>query len=85
VITTCSPRNFDYVKGLGASQAFDYRGDSVVGEIITALKGSKLAGAFAVAAGSAGPGASLDGLFRQRPPSLRLFRAFAGSGCRPPG
>ena len=52
VITTCSPKNFDYVKRLGASQAFDYRGNAVVGEIVAALKGKKLAGAFAVAAGS---------------------------------
>jgi hypothetical protein len=53
VITTCSPKNFDYVKRLGASQAFDYRGNAVVGEIVAALNGKKLAGAFAVAAGSA--------------------------------
>jgi NADPH:quinone reductase-like Zn-dependent oxidoreductase len=25
VITTCSPRNFDFVKGLGAVEAFDYK------------------------------------------------------------
>jgi NADPH:quinone reductase-like Zn-dependent oxidoreductase len=31
VITTCSPRNFDYVKRLGASQAFDYRSNAVAG------------------------------------------------------
>jgi NADPH:quinone reductase-like Zn-dependent oxidoreductase len=100
VITTCSPGNFDYVKRLGASQAFDYRSNTVTSEIVTALKGSKLAGAFAVTAGSheacaeilsasegaktlvfaTGPGASLDDLFRQRPSSMRLFRAFLGVG-----
>jgi NADPH:quinone reductase-like Zn-dependent oxidoreductase len=100
VITTCSPRNFDYVKRLGASQAFDYRGNTVTGDIVRALNGRKLAGAFAITAGSAGPcaeilraskgakvlviatapGASLDDLFRQRPSSMRLFRAFAGAG-----
>jgi NADPH:quinone reductase-like Zn-dependent oxidoreductase len=105
VITTCSPRNFDYVKGLGASQAFDYRSNTVVGEIIAALQGRKLAGAFAVAAGSAGPcaeivraseggkvlvmatapGASVDELFRQRPSSMRLFRAFARAGLSTAG
>lgn len=52
VITTCSPRNFDYVKRLGASQAFDYRSNTVTSEIVAALKGGKLAGAFAVTAGS---------------------------------
>jgi len=100
VITTCSPRNFDYVKRLGASQAFDYRSNTVTSEIVTALKGGKLAGAFAVTAGSheacaeilrasegtktlvfaTGPGASLDDLFRQRPSSMRLLRAFLGVG-----
>ena len=53
VITTCSPANFVYVKRLGASRAFDYRGNAVTGEIVTALKGKRLAGAFAIAAGSA--------------------------------
>jgi NADPH:quinone reductase-like Zn-dependent oxidoreductase len=100
VITTCSPRNFGYVKRLGASQAFDYRSNTVADEIVRALKGRTLAGAFAITAGSAGPcaeilsasegakvlvlatapGASLDDLFRQRPSSLRLFRAFAEVG-----
>jgi NADPH:quinone reductase-like Zn-dependent oxidoreductase len=114
VITTCSPGNFGYVKRLGASQAFDYHSGTVAREIVAALKGRKLAGAFAIGAGShescaeilgacdgakvlvfaAAPGASLDDLFRQRPSSMRLFRAFAGVGlstaalmwrCRRPG
>jgi NADPH:quinone reductase-like Zn-dependent oxidoreductase len=100
VITTCSPANFGYVQRLGASQAFDYHSPTVVADITAALTGKKLAGAFAVAAGSAGPcaqilracdgakvlvfatapGASLDELFRQRPSSMRLFRAFARTG-----
>lgn len=100
VITTCSPRNFDYVKRLGASQAFDYRRNAVVGEIVTALKGKRLAGAFAITPGGAGPcaeilsasegakvlvlavppGASLGDLFRQRPSSMQLLRAFVRAG-----
>jgi NADPH:quinone reductase-like Zn-dependent oxidoreductase len=59
VITTCSPRNFDYVKRLGASQAFDYRSNTVAGEIVRALRGKRLAGAFAIAAGAAGPCAEI--------------------------
>lgn len=53
VITTASPRNFDYVKKLGASQAFDYNEAAVVEDIVKALKGKTIAGALAIGAGSA--------------------------------
>ncbi|KAI1613293.1 zinc-binding oxidoreductase alcohol dehydrogenase [Exophiala viscosa] len=33
VITTCSPRNFDYVKSLGAAEAFDYNDKSAASKI----------------------------------------------------
>jgi len=33
VLTTCSPRNFEYVKSLGASEAFDYNSPSVIEDI----------------------------------------------------
>jgi len=33
VLTTCSPRNFDYVKSLGADAAFDYKSDTCVKDI----------------------------------------------------
>ena len=39
VVTTASPRNFDYVKRLGASQAFDYRSKTVVADIVAACQG----------------------------------------------
>jgi NADPH:quinone reductase-like Zn-dependent oxidoreductase len=55
VITTCSPRNFDYVKRLGASQAFDYRSNAVASDIVRALKGKRLAGALAITTGSHEP------------------------------
>lgn len=55
VITTASPRNFDYVKNLGASQVFDYNKKDVVKDIIEAFKGKTCAGALAIAAGSADP------------------------------
>jgi hypothetical protein len=47
--------NFGYVKGLAASQAFDYHDDAVAGDIVAALKGKRLAGALAIGAGSHGP------------------------------
>ncbi|MGI8989692.1 MAG: zinc-binding alcohol dehydrogenase family protein [Bryobacteraceae bacterium] len=53
VITTSSPRNFDYVKKLGASQVFDYNSQTVVKDIIRAFKGKTIAGALAMGAGSA--------------------------------
>ncbi|KAF2741236.1 zinc-binding oxidoreductase CipB [Polyplosphaeria fusca] len=52
VITTASPKNFDYVESLGASQAFDYRGPTAIADITTALKGKKCAGAIAIGEGS---------------------------------
>ena len=55
VITTSSPRNADYVKRLGASQSFDYRSETVVSDIVNALRGKQLAGALAIGKGSADP------------------------------
>ena len=59
VITTASPRNFDYVKELGASQVFDYNSKTVVKDIIAAFQGKTLAGAFAIGKGSAEPCADI--------------------------
>ncbi len=53
VITTASPRNFDYVKRLGARLAFDYRSKTVISDIINALRGREIAGALAIGIGSA--------------------------------
>ena len=53
VITTSSPRNFDYVKKLGASQVFDYNSKTVVEDVIEALRGKTIAGALAIGTGSA--------------------------------
>jgi len=59
VITTASPRNFDYVRALGASQAFDYRSTTVVHDLIAAFRGQTLAGALAIGTGSAEPCADI--------------------------
>jgi len=45
VFTTASPKNFNYVKKLGASQAFDYHSKTVVDDMVAALKGKTIAGA----------------------------------------
>ena len=41
VITTCSPKNFDFVKSLGASAAFDYKEENV-GQKVCTSKGWEL-------------------------------------------
>ena len=53
VITTASPRNFDYVRKLGASRAFDYNSRTVIADVIEAFKDRTLAGALSIGAGSA--------------------------------
>lgn len=53
VITTASPKNFDYVKKLGASQVFDYNSSTVVSDLTMALKDKSMAGAFDAVGGSA--------------------------------
>ncbi len=52
VITTASPRNFAYVKKLGASRAFDYNSQTVVKDVIGAFDGKTIAGALAIGRGS---------------------------------
>ena len=37
VVTTCSPRNFDYVKSLGADKAFDHGSPSVIDDVAAEL------------------------------------------------
>jgi threonine dehydrogenase-like Zn-dependent dehydrogenase len=53
VIATASPRNFAYVKHLGAVEAFDYRSSTVIADIVRALQGREIAGALAIGQGSA--------------------------------
>ncbi|MCJ1258676.1 hypothetical protein MMC24_006509 [Lignoscripta atroalba] len=53
VITTSSPRNFDYVKNLGASQVFDYNSKTIVPDLVHAFKGKTCAGAFSIGPGAA--------------------------------
>lgn len=55
VLTTCSPRNFELCKRLGASKVYDYNSPTVAQDIITALKGKTVAGALTMST----PGAEL--------------------------
>ncbi|RDW87088.1 zinc-binding alcohol dehydrogenase family protein [Aspergillus mulundensis] len=45
VFSTASPRNFEYVRKLGAAQVFDYHSASVVDDLLAALQGKTLVGA----------------------------------------
>ena len=52
VVATASPKNFDYVKSLGAACAFDYNSKNLVRDIVEALRGKEVVGALAIGAGS---------------------------------
>ncbi|KAK4867166.1 hypothetical protein LT330_000676 [Penicillium expansum] len=52
VFTTASPKNFEFVTSLGATQVFDYRSKAAITEIIKALKGKKPVGAIAIGNGA---------------------------------
>ncbi|KAH9218299.1 zinc-binding oxidoreductase CipB [Leptodontidium sp. 2 PMI_412] len=46
VITTASPKNFDYMKGLGAGQVFDYDSPSIVSDLVDTSKGKNSVGIY---------------------------------------
>ncbi|KAM0123396.1 hypothetical protein ACHAP3_011166 [Botrytis cinerea] len=46
VISTASAHNHDFVKSLWASEVFDHRSKSVIDDIVAALKGKRIVGAF---------------------------------------
>ncbi|KAI6083809.1 zinc-binding oxidoreductase [Hypoxylon rubiginosum] len=52
VLSTSSPKNFAYVRGLGAAHVFDYGSKTLVADLLRALEGRDLAGAYAIGAGA---------------------------------
>jgi NADPH:quinone reductase-like Zn-dependent oxidoreductase len=52
VVATASPRNFDYVRSLGAAAAVDYHDTNAVADVVAAIGESPLAGALAIGRGS---------------------------------
>ncbi|KUJ23690.1 GroES-like protein [Mollisia scopiformis] len=50
VFSTASPKNFEMVKKLGAKMVFDHNSATAVEEIVAALKGKTIAGAYAIGA-----------------------------------
>jgi NADPH:quinone reductase-like Zn-dependent oxidoreductase len=53
VVTTASPKNFEFMKSLGAAHAFDYRSATLARDMLAALDGQEVAGTLAIGAGSA--------------------------------
>jgi NADPH:quinone reductase-like Zn-dependent oxidoreductase len=53
VFATASPKNFAYLKSLGASRVFDYNSPTVISDLKAAFKGKKTAGALSMGAGAA--------------------------------
>ncbi|KAK9775349.1 putative Enoyl reductase (ER) domain-containing protein [Seiridium cardinale] len=53
VLSTSSPKNFDLLKSLGASQVFDYNDPNVSKNIVSAMDGKTAAGAIAIGDNSA--------------------------------
>jgi len=53
VFTTCSPRNFEFCKSLGAAQCFDYKSPTIRADITRALTGKIVAGAMTIGDGGA--------------------------------
>jgi NADPH:quinone reductase-like Zn-dependent oxidoreductase len=52
VYATASPKNFDYVKSLGATAVFDYRSKTLQDDLVNALNGGEVVGALAVGDGA---------------------------------
>ena len=48
IVSTSSPKNFAYVKSLGATHVFDYNSKRVARDIVTTLKGKYVVGALSI-------------------------------------
>ncbi|KAJ5107706.1 chaperonin 10-like protein [Penicillium angulare] len=83
VFSTCSPKNFDFVKELGATGVFDYRNQNLVPELVRALEGYELCGAYTVGDGADKICASVMANRLAKTPELptRKFIALAGGGA----
>jgi NADPH:quinone reductase-like Zn-dependent oxidoreductase len=77
VLSTSSPKNFDYVKGLGATHVFDYRSKTLAKDLLRALKGHELVGAYTIGDGSV---KACTAVMKKHDPNLtRKFIAVAGA------
>ncbi|KAK2052693.1 zinc-binding dehydrogenase [Colletotrichum caudatum] len=81
VIATASPKNFGYLKTLGAKEVFDYRSATVVRDIIAAFRGRTSAGAIAIGSNSLVPCVNIIAASKGR--KFVAQASVAGSG-KPP-
>jgi NADPH:quinone reductase-like Zn-dependent oxidoreductase len=65
VIATCSQRNFDYVKSLGAVKVFDYNSPTVVQDVAAELDKGECAGIY-MAAGSVAAACQVSAASKQK-------------------
>ena len=68
VVATASPRNFDFLRGLGAAVVIDRSSPTVVDQLMVAIDTSPLAGSLAIGAGSL-------------PPVMRVAARTSGTRC----
>ncbi len=86
VISTCSPHNFDYVRGLGAAHVLDYHSATLVRDLAAATAGYELAACMTVGQGAHETCAAVIKERLARWPDLptRKFVALAGGSRREP-
>lgn len=81
VISTASAKNFDMVKKLGASHVFDYNSPTVVSDLLSAVKGKAVAGAYD-AIGPAAHAACFE--FVDKAGGVKFVATAVPSGLEPP-
>ncbi|CAK7221651.1 hypothetical protein SBRCBS47491_004601 [Sporothrix bragantina] len=83
VVSTSSPKNFDYVKNLGATAVVDYRSKTLLNDLVAALsrEKGKCVGALAIGDGAV----ELSMKVLSRLPGSRRFVAMAGANMIPDG
>lgn len=76
VVSTASPKNFDYVKKLGAINVLDYKSETVVTDLAAAVRDYDLAGGYSIGDGSADLLTAV--LARHEGPNTNRFVSLAG-------
>ena len=84
VLSTSSPRNFSYVKGLRAAHVFDYNSETLIADLVGALEDRELVGALTIGANADTVCAAVMKERLAKRPQLptRKFIALAGGAQR---